>query len=155
MSISVLILFIIIGLILIILDLFFIPGGVVAFIGLALVIYADYRSFKEYGTTTGLLFSGVSGIASILLIAQFFRPSFWNRFGPKGEINSRVNTSDLEKVTLGDHGIAVGAIRPSGYARFGNELIEVHAKHEMISPHSEIEIIAIESNKIIVKQIEA
>ncbi len=154
MSISVLILFVLIGLILIILDLFFIPGGVVAFFGLALVIYADYQSFQDYGTSTGLLFSGISGLASILLIAQFFRPSFWNRFGPKGEINGRVNTSDLEKVVVGDRGIAVGSIRPSGNARFGNELIEVHAKHEMIAPHSEIEIIAIESNKIIVKQIE-
>ncbi len=155
MSISILILFILIGLILIILDLFFIPGGVVAFIGLALVIYADYQSFQDYGTTTGLLFSGISGLASILLIAQFFRPSFWNRFGPKGEIDGRVNTSDLEKVSVGDRGIAVGSIRPSGNARFGNELIEVHAKHEMISAHSEIEIIAIESNRIIVKQIES
>lgn len=155
MSLSLLILFIVVGLILILLDLFFIPGGVVAFFGLGLIIYADYQSFQDYGTTTGMLFSSISGIASAVLIWQFFRPSFWNRFGPKSEITGKMNTEDMEKVKPGDRGIAIGAIRPSGHARFGNDIIEVHAKNEIIAAHSEIEIIAIESNRIIVKQIES
>lgn len=155
MSLSLLILLIVIGLILILLDLFFIPGGIVAFFGLGLIIFADYQSFHDYGSTTGMIFSSLSGIASALLIWQFFRPSFWNRFGPKGEITGKMNTEDLEKVSLGDRGIAIGTIRPSGHARFGNDVVEVHAKNEIIAAHSEIEIIAIESNRIIVKQIES
>lgn len=155
MSLSILILFILLGLILILLDLFFIPGGVVAFFGLGLIIFADYQSFQDYGTTVGMLFTSISGIASGLLIWQFFRPSFWNRFGPKGEITGKMNTEDLEKVKLGDTGMTVGMIRPSGHARFGNDIVEVHAKNEMIEEHKKIEVIAIESNRIIVKQIES
>lgn len=143
----------VVGLILILLDLFFIPGGIVAFIGLALIVYADYLSFETFGNTTGYIFTIVSLIASGFLIAQFFRPAFWNRFGPETEIDSKVNTSDLTHVKIGDKGRSIGSIRPSGTARFGNEMIEVHSRHAFIDANCEVEIIAIEENKIIVKPI--
>ncbi|MDX5320918.1 MAG: NfeD family protein [Bacteroidota bacterium] len=142
------------GIVLILLDLFFIPGGIVAFFGLALVVYADYRAFQDLGNSAGWAFTLSTGIVSILLLIQFFRASFWNKFGPKDEIDGRVNTEDLEKVQIGDHGIAIGVIRPSGNARFGDHVVEVHAKHQFIAEHSRVEIVRIEENKIIVKPID-
>lgn len=150
---TLLITLLVVGLILILLDLFFIPGGIVAFIGLGLIIYADYLSFELFGSTTGYIFTIVSVIASGILIAQFFRPSFWNRYGPETEIDSKVNTEDLSKVQIGDKGKSVGSIRPSGTARFGNELVEVHARHSFIESETEVEIVAIEENRIFVKPI--
>ncbi len=154
MSLSVLILMVIVGLALILLDLFFIPGGVVAFIGLALVFYADYRSFQDLGDTAGWWFVILSGLASALLVWQFFRPSFWNRFGPEGEMTGKVNTEDLGFVKVGDRGKAAGTIRPSGMARINGELVEVHARSEMIAAGQDLEVTKIESNRIIVKSIQ-
>jgi membrane-bound ClpP family serine protease len=111
-------------------------------------------SFERFGNTTGYTFVTLSGLASAFLIAQFFRPSFWNRFGPKTEITGRMNTEDLTKVKIGDRGISIGAIRPSGSARFGNEIVEVHSKHTFIPENSAIEVIALEENRIIIKPID-
>ncbi|MBI1222542.1 MAG: hypothetical protein GC180_08065 [Bacteroidetes bacterium] len=155
MSLSVLILVSLMGIVLILLDLFFIPGGVVAFIGLALVVFADYQAFEEHGNSMGWIFTIASGILSVLLLAQFFRASFWNRFGPKEEISGKVNTEDIESVHIGDRGLTIGAIRPSGSVRFGDFIVEAHAKHAVIAAHTEVEIVSIDDNKIIIKPIES
>ena|SRR5690606_7699372 len=154
MSLTVLILLVLAGLLLIVLDLFFIPGGVVAFLGLALIVYADYRSFIDLGEKEGYWFVVLSAILSALLIWQFFRPDFWLRFGPKGEISGKVNTEDLQRVKTGDQGITVGVIRPSGMARFNGELIEVYSRNEIIRENTRIEITAIENNRIYIKPLE-
>lgn len=155
MSLSVLILVSLMGIVLILLDLFFIPGGIVAFLGLGLVVFADYRAFEDFGTAAGWWFTLVSGIVSILLLAQFFRASFWNRFGPADEITGKVNTEDLERVKIGDRGITIGVVRPSGSVRFGDFIIEAHAKHQMIPAHTKVEIISIDDNKIFIKPFES
>lgn len=154
MSLTVLILMVVVGLALILLDLFFIPGGIVAFLGLGLIVYADYRSFQDLGNTTGYWFVAISGICSGVLVWQFFRPSFWNRFGPESEMTGRMNDEDLGKVKIGDKGVAVGVIRPSGMARFNGELVEVHTRNAIISEHTPVEVFHIEDNRIYVRIIE-
>ncbi len=151
MSLTILILLALAGLFLILLDILVIPGGVVGFLGLALLIFADYQAFESLGSTGGYIFLGISIVALVVVIIQIFRPSFWKRVSQISDIEGKVNTEDLTRVKLGDQGKALTRLNPSGNGRFGDHVVEVTARNSFIDSGSEIEIVKIESNHIYVK----
>lgn len=151
MSLTVLLLLLFAGVLLIVMDILFIPGGIVAFFGLGLMIYADYGAYQSLGSTGGHIFSAVSALAFIAILIQVFRPSFWKRVTEVAEVAGKVNTDDLKNIAVGDKGKALTSLRPSGNARFGDRVIEVFARHQFINAGDELEITVIEENRIYVQ----
>ena len=56
-------------------------------------------------------------------------------------------------VAIGDQGIALTPLRPSGNARFGHHKTTVISRGELINAQQKIQVIAIEGNSIIVRQV--
>lgn len=151
MSLTVLILLLIAGIILIALDILFIPGGIVAFFGLGLMIFADYGAYQSLGSTGGHLFTLASVIAFAVILVQIFRPSFWRRVSEPAEVLGKVNTDDLLHCQVGDEGTSLTRLRPSGNARFGNHVVEVFSRHQFIEANEAIKVTAIDENRIYVQ----
>jgi membrane-bound serine protease (ClpP class) len=54
---------------------------------------------------------------------------------------------------LGAIGVAATTLRPAGKARFGDEFLDVIAEGDYIDPGSRVQVIEIEGNRIVVKQV--
>ena len=142
-----------IGLLLIFLEIFFIPGttlfGVIG--GVALLI-GVIMVYSYYGSKWGNISVGASLIAVLIAVIAGFKVIQSNKLAMRAEITGRVNELEKGPYQVGDKGIAATEFRPNGKGIFNGNRIEVYSNGEYIQRDSEIEIIKITNDKIFVKQ---
>jgi membrane-bound serine protease (ClpP class) len=54
---------------------------------------------------------------------------------------------------LGAIGVAATTLRPAGKARFGDDYLDVIAEGDFVNPGSRVQVIEIEGNRIVVKEV--
>jgi len=142
------------GIIFILVELLFIPGvGVAGLLGLASLAYACVYTFNNFGNTAGIWMTVIISIAVLFLIIYALRAKTWKRLELNTEIKDKLNT-DADKVKVGDKGITITRLAPRGTAKFGEMSTEVKsADNSLVDPATEIEIVALDNNEIIVKPI--
>jgi membrane-bound ClpP family serine protease len=148
---SLLIILIVLGLILILLELFVTPGFVTGALGGAAWLFALYKIYTLYGSNSGHL--ALLGLL-LLLIACIFvalKSGIWNKASLKENIDGRVNL--MPDVKVGDSGYTQSSLRPMGEVIINQKKIEATSMGELIESGAYVEIIKIENNKIYVKQI--
>ena len=146
---------ILLGIILILVEIFFVPGvgfvGVIGFLIIFLGIYLAYDLSTNYGHITLL----VGALVSLGLGVLAFRENTWIKLGVKTNLAGKSKSSSSETgLAVGDQGKAVGRIAPIGKAKFGVDIVEVKAFNNMIEPGAKLEIVKLEESSIIVKNIE-
>jgi membrane-bound ClpP family serine protease len=142
------------GLVLIVVEVIFVPGttlvGVAGFVFLVIGVALSFRYFgREMGWTT----VGGSAVVSGLIVYYAFKANVWGKFALKTSIDSRVNEVQQDKFKVGTEGIAVSALRPIGKADFNDALAEVKTLGEYVESGARIRIIKVSSNQIIVESI--
>lgn len=153
MSLAIIVIILLLGLLLIFLEMFVIPGtalfGILGGIGL---ISGVALMYSYYGTKWGSISAGVIGIAVIAVVVAGFKVIQSNRIAMKAEIKSQVNVVNKHEYALGQKGKTVSELRPNGKAMFDDNKIDVYSEGEYIQRESEVEIVKITSQKIFVKQ---
>ena len=143
---------IIVGIILVILEILIIPGLIAGLIGGAMMLTGIYMTYKNYGNTIGHI-TALSTIAlSILAIYFAFKSSAWKKVSLHQTSQGKLTRADEMQIHVGDVGKSVSAIRPMGTAMFGNTKVEVQSNGEMIDTNSDVEVIEVLSNKLIVRK---
>lgn len=146
---------ILMGLILIIVELIFIPGTtVVGILGFIFLIVGVTLSFSYYGREVGWLTLGGTTVVSAILFYYAFKANVWGAFSLKGANRGKVNEGDLEGLAVGQEGKAVSALRPSGKAEIADKTCEVKTLGQFLDAGTRIRIIQIASNQIIVEPIQ-
>lgn len=148
---AIIIILILLGLILILLELFVTPGFITGLLGGVAWTYAVYKIYNDYGTTSGHLALG--GLILLLLACIVFalKSGVWDKVSLHEQVDSKVN--HLPDVKVGDTGSTLSALRPSGKMQWNQISIEVCTMGELVETGAFVEIIKIENNKIYVKQI--
>jgi membrane-bound ClpP family serine protease len=143
-----------IGLVLIIVELIFVPGvTIVGILGFILVAVGIWISYAALGTETGHIVLAVSVLTGGLALFYSFRSDAWSRFALKDTISSRVNEESPHLLEVGEEGKTISALRPQGTALFKERHHEVQTNGQFLPPNTAIRIIKIVSNKIIVEEI--
>lgn len=167
-----------IGLVLLALEIFVLPGhGVSGILGGALIVVAIIGTFvpQEPGTNPNLPFSwpslpgtwkalerGIevlsgSVIVSIIGIALILRYMPHLRVvrgvvAPNPDGASLVLTDPAEKaVRVGDVGVVTGDLRPGGQARFGQEIVDVQSQGEYVEAGRRVQVVKYEGMRITVR----
>lgn len=140
------------GLFLLILELLVVPGTtVVGIIGFVLIVVGIWQSYVVFGNTTGTMVL----IATLFIaVGSFYlslRSETWKKAGLSKSIESRVNV-DAHKLKIGYTGITTSRLNPMGKAFINNDFYEVSTNGEFIDNDENIEIIAIEGNKVFVEK---
>jgi membrane-bound ClpP family serine protease len=143
---------ILLGLLLIFLEIFFIPGttlfGVAG--GIALVI-GVIMVYSYYGARWGHIAVVSSLVLVLIAVVAGFKVIQSNKLAMNAEISGRVN--ELENTyKVGDKGVAATEFRPNGKGIFNGNKIEVYSTGEYIERNTPIEIIKITQDKIYIKQ---
>ena len=152
MTILAIALLILLGLVLLLIEFAVIPGVTIAGIGGFLLLSASvYIAFVDMGTGAGFITLTIVLIAAPLMIYYFFKSKAGKNMMLESKIEGKVETINIEKIAVGDIGKSIGRLAPSGKARVNGEVIEAHSTGSFIDHNTEIRILKILSNKIIVE----
>jgi membrane-bound ClpP family serine protease len=142
-----------VGLVLLLVEILFVPGttivGIIGFIVLAIGVGL---SFKYFGREVGWLALGTTAVLAGVTLYVSFQSNLWARFALKSAITSKVN-EDPQGLAVGEEGIALSALRPIGKAEIGKRTFEVKTLGAYVDSGMRIRIIQIISNQIIVEPI--
>ncbi|MFC0264813.1 NfeD family protein [Fontibacter flavus] len=141
-----------IGLILVLAEILFVPGTtVVGIIGLLVTAGGIYFAFLKFDAQVGYIVLVSAMLLNLIALVYGFRSGVWNKFALKDTITSRSFDERLAGLEVGMAGKAVSDIKPIGKAEFGDNIYEVKSDSGFIPVGSNVFITKLEDNKIIIK----
>lgn len=142
------------GTFLMVAEIIFVPGTtIVGILGFIFSAYCIYLGYDYFGPTTGTLILLGGTVVNILALVFAFKGRSWERFSLKGAITSKFNDEFKKDLKIGDRGVTISSLKPVGKAMFENDEIEVSSNGVYIDENIEIEVLRIESSKIIVQPV--
>lgn len=151
MTLTAAILLCVLGIILLLIEIFFVPGvgivGLFGFIAMGIGIYGSY----QIGTLEGNLTLAGCIVASAGLTWLAFRPGTWKRVSVNSNILGKVNQITENSIRVGDEGVTTTRVNPYGNARFANEYFEVTSQRMFIDEGTAIKVVKIAGSQIIVQ----
>jgi membrane-bound serine protease (ClpP class) len=174
------ILLFVLGLILIGLEIFVLPGfGVTGISGILLLILSlglvtlekkpeTTQEWLDFGKTLSTFGLGLLGAVAAALLAAWYLPHipYANRLVLKppgeepelaeGELDGEGRgpaVSSEVAALLGAIGVAVTPLRPAGMVRFGDAFVDVVAEGSYVPEGNRVQVVEIEGNRIVVKEV--
>ncbi len=144
----------VLGILLLLLEIIFVPGttvvGIGGFILLAIGVYLAYTSVSAMAGHISL----ASSVAVIFLaLIVLLKGQTWKRFALENEIEGKSIESMQEILKVGDKGKTISRLNPVGKALFDERIVEVSTTGDFVAEEVEIEIIKVEQNRIRVKPV--
>jgi membrane-bound serine protease (ClpP class) len=164
----------VLGLILIGLEIFVLPGfsvtgisGLVLLVGSLVLVTLERmpETTQDWvGLGTRISMFGISLVAAIVaaFILAWYLPHlpYASRLvlaPPNDEDDNEADllepAPDSRAGLLGAIGVAATTLRPAGKARFGDDYLDVIAEGDYVNPGSRVQVIEIEGNRIVVKEV--
>lgn len=143
---------ILVGILLLGLEIFILPGFVAGLIGLAACGFGIYSSFVEYGNTGGFISLGVVFLLSVIIIAFGLRSKTWKRLSLKENIDGSSQVElDKEEINVGDRGMTTTRLAPIGKISVNGKIYEAKSQDVYIDQRKEIEVVGFENFTVIVR----
>ena len=142
---------IVFGLLAVVLDFLFIPGGVVAIIGALMEIAGVSLAYAGHGSVAGTITLVITLAVSALVIVLSLNSKTWKKCALDTSIESKANDFNAQNVHVGAEGMTISRLAPSGKAIFNGETVEVASEHGLIDENREVVVVKVEGNKIFVK----
>jgi membrane-bound ClpP family serine protease len=141
-----------IGLILVIAEILFVPGTtIVGIIGVFVTAVGIYYAFVTFDRQV----AGMVLVATLVLnfgaLIYGFRTGAWKKFALKSTIKSRAFDDRLKGLEIGMKGITISDVKPIGKAEIGEGIYEVKSESGFISVGTSVFITKLENNTIIIK----
>lgn len=149
----------VVGLILLLLEIFVIPGfGVVGILGIICIIVSFFMAFgwEEFETAAyvvGLSMLGAIGLM-IVLACYLTKPIFRLVTLNSRQLSSEGYTAFKDaQVAIGDCGVTVSMLRPAGIATISGKRLDVITEGNFIEADAAVQVTAIRGGQIIVNTI--
>lgn len=145
---------ILVGIVLLIAEIIFIPGTtVVGILGAVFMMAGIVFTYGHFGQDTGYKVLIATGIATAVLLYIAFKKGAWSRFSLQDTSHAKVNEGLTQALAAGDEGTAVSALRPMGTAEFKDKVFEVKTNGDYLAAGSRVRIVQIQANEILVEPI--
>lgn len=151
MSLTAIIILILIGLFLLIMEILFVPGMVLGFVAVILMLVGIIFSYKDLGNTTGNIVLAGTIMGTIAAVYGSFKSNLWKKMGVQSVIDGKANTLKEGAIKVGDTGRTITRLNPTGKAFINNVQAEVQTQDGFLDEDREITVIKVLQNKILVK----
>ena len=152
MEIFILGLLLVIGIILILIEILFIPGTTIfGILGVISIFSSDYLSYTYFGSEIAIGYSILNSILSLIIIVYALKSDTWKKIALNKVHLEKVNKNKYDELKKGDLGLSSSSLKPYGKAIFGNKTYEVKSLENFIEENKKIKIINILQDKILVK----
>ncbi len=143
---------IVLGIVLILLEFFVVPGITVAGIGgLLLLVSGVALAYSKYGTPGGHYLLAATVLALIFVLSISFKSKTWKKISLNVAIDSKAKEDFSLKIKVGDIGTTVSRLAPSGTVLINDQLVETESRSGFVDENVKVEVIKVKLNKIIVK----
>jgi len=140
-----------IGIALILVEIFLIPGLTIAGIaGAAFSIGGVYYAFRHIGTEAGLIVLVMVVVSIGAAFIYLVKSKALDRIALKTNIDSSVAAKELPDISAGDKGITVSRLNPIGKVRVNNITMEAKTLGEFLDENTDITVIKVSSTQLIV-----
>ena len=146
---------ILLGIALLIAEVFFLPGITIAgFAGALSLMGGVIYAFVYLGNTAGFITMGVSVVLSAGTFVYMIKSNTMDRIALKTDIEATVDQSDLKQLQVGDKGKSISRLNPIGKAQFGDIVVEAKSVNgEFIDDDVSVEIVKVEGYNVLVQVI--
>lgn len=153
MTLTLIILFILIGLFLIWLEFFIVPGITVAGIGgTVLMLGGIAYAYTSLDRTTGHIVLLSTLLVLGILLSISFRSNTWKKTALETNVDGVVDGIDTTKVKVGDKGTCISRLAPMGKIIVNGEIIEAKSKLGFIDEKTEVTILEVYSTNVLVQK---
>lgn len=145
---------ILLGIVFLLAEIFLLPGMTISGVagGIFLVGGIAY-AYMYMGTTAGNLTLFLSALLIVGAFVFFVKSKSLNRISLKTNIDSKVDTSDLQKINVGDIGITESRLNPIGKVFINDLTVEAKSINgEMIDEETEVVVNKVEWSNILVSR---
>ncbi len=147
------VLFMLLGIVFLLLELFIIPGVSIGGIaGIAFVVASICYAFVTLGATAGFVTLACGVLAMAVAIWLFVRSRTLDRMSLNTEVSGTVDAPKDTLVSVGQRGVTVSRLAPIGTARFDDKTLEVKSIDGLIDPNTDVEVAAVSGETISVKK---
>ncbi len=151
---------ILVGLLLIMIEVYLIPGfNVIGLFGLLMILAAIVIAFTEGGNTEGILTLAGSALAVGGIFWFLYASGAWDRFVLTTSLKDDPDTADQEREQrrqyLGKQGTAITPLRPAGVVEIDGERVEVSTEGEFIAAGSVVRVVAMDRRRYFVRLAES
>ena len=146
----------VIGIMVIIAEIFIPSLGVLAVIALALLSYSLYIVFTSISTTAGVIFTGLDIIIVPLIVVLGIKILAKSPLALKRELskqNGVVSQKEELETYINMKGIAVTDLRPAGMAQINSQRVDVVTDGEYIEADTPVIVTGVAGNRIVVEAI--
>jgi membrane-bound ClpP family serine protease len=154
MSITVIIILILLGILLFLIEFLLVPGITVAGIGGAILIIGGViLSYHYHGSAIGNYTLLGTALISFLTVFIVLKSGTWRKIMLQKDISGKVNVIDQTgtEVKIGDVGKTVTRLNPIGKVVINGNYFEAQSLNKYIDQKTDIEVIKVLSNKLVVK----
>ena len=149
-----------VGIVAFFLEAFIPSGGIISVFASGCVIAAIAVAFVRGGPTTGVIFVCAAVILVPVALVSAFLLLPKTPIGRRLVLKSRQHADQgyvaqdrKEAELVGETGVALSPLRPSGEARIGDRRYDVVTEGEMIERGAAIEVRHVEGNRIVVREV--
>lgn len=151
---------IVVGLVLIVIEVYLVPGfNVIGILGIITIIFAVGYSFAESGWPGGLIAIVGSVGATAGLFWFLYATGAWDRFVLSASLGKDTLVEEQErehrKRYLGKLGVAITPLRPTGVVEIDGERVEVATEGEFIAAGSRVKVVAMDRRRFFVRLAES
>ncbi len=148
----------VLGFILILLEIFVIPGiNIFGILGFVTVVAGVVYAYLQLGLWPAAATAGAALLGTGALLAALFRARAWRRLvlesATSRQLGYTAGGSQRDHL-LGQRGEAVTQLRPAGRARFGAETIDVLTEGAFVERGALVEVLRVAGSKVVVQPVE-
>lgn len=142
------------GILLLLLEILFVPGTTIVGIGgIILLAIGIYLAYHFIGSTAGHLSLASSVVVIFLALIVLLKGETWKKMALQTNVHGK-SVEQLENmVVIGDKGKTISRLNPVGKALFGDKILEVSTTGNFVDEDVDIEVIKIDQNRIKVKTV--
>lgn len=141
-----------VGILLILAEIFLIPGITLAIVAGGLFLVGGiYYAFSSLGTTGGLITLASSVVIGLFAFVYLIKSKALDHIALKTNIDSTVSSHTLPDVSVGDTGVTVSRLNPIGKVKVKEIVMEGKSLGDFIDEDMEIEVVKVTPSQLVVK----
>lgn len=154
LHVTVVIAVIVLGILFMLIEIFLLPGISIAGIaGAVFLIGGIFYAYTFLGSTAGNITLATSAIAMGASFVWLVKSKHLRKISLDTNIEDKVDNSHLQKISVGDTGIAISRLNPIGNVLVNDVTVEGKSiDGEFIEEDSEVVIVKVETYNVLVKR---
>ncbi len=143
-----------VAILLVILELFFLPGiSVAGFLSVVFYGVAIYYSFSHLGSVAGVITLVVAVLFTLFFIWYFMRSRTLDKMSLHTNIENTAPTRISQSISVGDCGVTLSRLNPMGKVLIGDITVEARAI-EFIDESTHIRVVKVDATNVLVEPID-